>query len=644
MTFRSTVLATLAALAGAGVAFGQTVTLAPGSTVLSAAGGNVAFTFSATFTGAPALFVLTATIPSGWAYLSGAGEPEIKPLPGDQQSLSWLNINAAASPVQFTFTVSYPASVTAATVTSTVTLRQSGVRTDLTPTAVVFSIASSGGGSPSGGGTSSGGGSSGGSSSGGGSTGGGSSGGGGGSGSTGNLPSITTQPLSQTVAVGGNVTFSVSATSAAPLTYLWRKDGFPNYDSSTSTLTLANVQLSDAGNYYVVVSNSVASATSNSAVLTVANPPTVVAQPASQVATAGTAVLLAASAVAPAGGSPPTYQWRRDGNAVTNATGSMLSLVNVQPQNAGIYTAAVTSGVTTSTTPAIVGVSTTSKVIGTGTEVGPNIVHPNGNVFDQVLLSGPAEAITADYELNQITRTSFIDPDDDIVQVELSGPGTLSLVLEAPSGPAAAVNYDQPAVAYMKGRAGIVVTGANENTNLTVFTVGRATAFDPTGAFNILLPVSPTNNSANNRSSLFAGHDSTVYGGIADIAYVAILSTDGKFGGLRTADARYSAGAGLTGVYAPGVQFVGPVFVGNIIATGTASPVLIVGSASDARITGGNLLQANGQPVQVTGVTQLKFTSGQDSGGNILPAQANQSVLQQDGLNVTAAIVVNPGP
>jgi hypothetical protein len=637
VTFRSTVVATLAALAGSATAFAQTATLAPGSTVLSTTGGNVAITFNATFTGAPALYVLTVTIPPGWTYRSGTGEPELKPAVGDQQTLSWLNVSSVASPVQFAFTVSYPASVTAATVTSAVTLRQNGVRTDLTPAAVVFSVASSSGGGSSGGGTLSGGGSS---STGGGSGGGGSTGGGTG-GSTSVLPSITTQPLSQAVNAGANVTFTVVANFTSPLTYLWRKDGIPIYTSSGPTLTLPNVQMTDAGGYFVVVSSSTSSATSITAVLTVSLPPTILTQPVSPISTmAGSPVVLSATAVGTAGSAPPAYQWRRDGNAVTGATSPTLSLANLQPQDAGIYTAVVTAGGTATTAPAIVGVTTTSEVIGNGSVFGTNIVHPNGNIFDQVLLTGAAESLTA--PPGRITRTSFIDPSDDIVQVELSGAGTVSVVLDSPSGPALPVNYNQ-AQPYMKGRAGIVITNADETSNLSVFTVGRATAWDLTGAFNILLPVSATNNPANNGSPLFVGHTSTVYDGIADIAYIAILSTDGRFGGLRTADVRYSAGAGLTGVYAPGVQFTGPVFVGNIDATGTASPVLIVGSAGDARITGGDLLQANVQPVQVSGVTQLKFTAGQDSNGNALPSQTNKAILQQGGTDVTAAIVVNPG-
>jgi hypothetical protein len=38
----------------------------------------------------------------------------------------------------------------------------------------------------------------------------------------------------------------------------------------------------------------------------------------------------------------------------------------------------------------------------------------------------------------------------------------------------------------------------------------------------------------------------------------------------------------------------------------------------------------------------LKFTPGGDSGGHTLEAQDNRAVLQQDGADVTAQIVVNP--
>jgi hypothetical protein len=338
-----------------------------------------------------------------------------------------------------------------------------------------------------------------------------------------------------------------------------------------------------------------------------------------------------------------SYRWQHNGRDFTGGTGSTVS-ISGNAASTGIYTATVKAGDQAATSPpAIFGVSTYLKVIDSGLELLPaNIRHPNGKTFDQVLLTGAAAAVTADYSQGQMTRTSYIDLDGDIVQVEFSGPGTLSLVLDGASAPAVAENYNQPGVQYVKGHAGIVIAGADERTNVSVFSVGRATAFDPTGVFDITKSVSATNDPAKNGSPLFQGHATTDYDGIADIAFIAILSTNGKFGGVRTANASYFASRGYTGLYAPGVEFTGPVYLGDLSAFDMAKPVIVLGSASDVRITGGDLLQNNRQPVQVSGITQLRFTDGSDSHANLLPAQTNQALLQQDGIDVTKQIVSGP--
>ncbi|WP_148218200.1 hypothetical protein [Opitutus terrae] len=339
-------------------------------------------------------------------------------------------------------------------------------------------------------------------------------------------------------------------------------------------------------------------------------------------------------------GSVQNVQWSKNGDPANALSGASPMLAPLQPTHAGIYTATV-NGAEASTNAAIVGITTAARMVGDGKIVGTDITHPNGNVFDQVLVTGPAEAVTAGYAPKKITRTSFIDLDNDIVQVEFSGPGTLTLVFDGYTPPALPTNYQQDTL-YVKGHAGIVVTGADENTNVSVFTVGRATAFDPTGAYNILIAPSPTNNPANNGSSLFKGHSATKYDGVADLAFIAIASSNGKFGGIRTANANYFASKGMTGVYAPGVEFTGPIFIGNITAFDAANPVIILGSAADTRITGGDLAQPNAQPVQVSGISQLKFSDGSDSGGNLIPAKANNAVLMNGTANVTGQIVVNP--
>ena len=89
------------------------------------------------------------------------------------------------------------------------------------------------------------------------------------------IPTIAIQPQSQTVAAGASVTLSVTANSAAPLSYQWRKEGANIPGATSSTLTLNNVQKPDAGAYSVIVSNSSGSVASAQATLEVIEPPVV---------------------------------------------------------------------------------------------------------------------------------------------------------------------------------------------------------------------------------------------------------------------------------------------------------------------------------------------------------------------------------
>ncbi len=87
---------------------------------------------------------------------------------------------------------------------------------------------------------------------------------------TGNFPPvITTQPSSLVVATGSNATFSVSATGIAPLAYRWWFNTNSLPGATNTTLVATNAQLTNAGNYFVIVSNSLGMATSSIAVLSV---------------------------------------------------------------------------------------------------------------------------------------------------------------------------------------------------------------------------------------------------------------------------------------------------------------------------------------------------------------------------------------
>jgi hypothetical protein len=87
-------------------------------------------------------------------------------------------------------------------------------------------------------------------------------------------PQITRQPIDQSVSIGANAAFSVTATSTAPLSYQWYLNGSILTNSTTfittrPALRLTDAQPNDAGSYFVVVSDDNGSVTSEAATLIV---------------------------------------------------------------------------------------------------------------------------------------------------------------------------------------------------------------------------------------------------------------------------------------------------------------------------------------------------------------------------------------
>ncbi len=129
-------------------------------------------------------------------------------------------------------------------------------------------------------------------------------------------PGISIQPMPQSPCVGGNASFSVTATNA--VNYHWQKGNAPLTDggsiigSATPTLTLTNLTVGDSGATFscVIGGNSPClPAISSPATLTVnVGPPAITNQPAAQ------SVCSNATAVFTAGATgSPTYLWRKRG-------------------------------------------------------------------------------------------------------------------------------------------------------------------------------------------------------------------------------------------------------------------------------------------------------------------------------------------
>ena len=82
-------------------------------------------------------------------------------------------------------------------------------------------------------------------------------------------PAINVQPASQFGPAGGNFTFSVTAAGTGGMNYQWRKDGDGIAGATNASLTLTNVQPSDAGAFDVIVRGDFGSVTSAVATLAV---------------------------------------------------------------------------------------------------------------------------------------------------------------------------------------------------------------------------------------------------------------------------------------------------------------------------------------------------------------------------------------
>ena len=155
-------------------------------------------------------------------------------------------------------------------------------------------------------------------------------------------PTITNQPVSLTNNVGTAASFSVTNGGTAPLSYQWYfNTNTVLLNQTNSATTLANVQLTNAGTYSVIITNSAGSVTSSFALLTVWQPPVITNQPTSITNVAGgngTFNILV-------GGVPtPKYQWNFNTNtALLNATNTSLALTGLRASQAGVYTVVITN-------------------------------------------------------------------------------------------------------------------------------------------------------------------------------------------------------------------------------------------------------------------------------------------------------------
>lgn len=82
-------------------------------------------------------------------------------------------------------------------------------------------------------------------------------------------PIFVSQPASQTIVAGNNVTFTANVQGSVPLSLQWLKNAAPIPNATNASLTLSNVFFTDAANYVLQATNAAGSSNSAPAALTV---------------------------------------------------------------------------------------------------------------------------------------------------------------------------------------------------------------------------------------------------------------------------------------------------------------------------------------------------------------------------------------
>ena len=157
--------------------------------------------------------------------------------------------------------------------------------------------------------------------------------------------SIEAQPSSQTNIVGSSAVFEVSASGTSPLTYQWKFNGSPIGNglhvsgATTATLTVSTLTTADEGTYSVDITNPAGSTSSAPAELTVIAPPVISAQPTNLLVNLNSNATFQVNAF----GHDLQYQWRFNGSPITDATNSVLTLLNAQTNDGGFYSVIITN-------------------------------------------------------------------------------------------------------------------------------------------------------------------------------------------------------------------------------------------------------------------------------------------------------------
>ena len=167
-------------------------------------------------------------------------------------------------------------------------------------------------------------------------------------------PVISTVTSSTAVCAGTSISLQVSATSpgGSPLTYAWFKNGTAIPNATSFKHDISNFQQADADVYFVRVSNACNTPIQSATIsLTLKDKPSITSFSSSpQTVCTGTNYSIQVSGNDNGGGTI-SYQWKKGGAIIPNATSASLAFTGIQSNNAGVYNVDVTNSCGTVPSP-----------------------------------------------------------------------------------------------------------------------------------------------------------------------------------------------------------------------------------------------------------------------------------------------------
>lgn len=242
------------------------------------------------------------------------------------------------------------------------------------------------------------------------------------------IPVITTQLTNKTINQGQTLTLTIAVTGRSPFTYVWKKDSMTLPSATTATLSIPNVQATDAGNYSVTIANADGSAISTTATVSVNILPYAKTQTLTLTPTKGATCTLSANA---GGTSPFTYQWKKNGSSLSGATASTYVMTNIQTTSDGTYS--VTVGNVAGTATYSVAIVTVKDAPSITQQPATQIVSPGANVTFSVVASGRTP-MSYQWRKNNIDIQGATSASYTLLGVTTNNEGNYSVIVQNSDG------------------------------------------------------------------------------------------------------------------------------------------------------------------------------------------------------------------